>query len=682
VFQLPISLTENAPAGGTTVTLSASPAPHTSTKGVGQDYTLSATSCVILDGAKTPATPVTLTVVNRTYVGQDKLVTITLSNEDGIGFVKSTLKVNIVDDAREALIDVTNPGYGLSACAVDGVTNDRVNFQAILDYVKDNFNNGVVKVPAGRTVAILPNGYATVKMPCNQQVTICGDASDGYTKTASIKILQYDDAFHFFTANTAQVTSTYYWTHLTDASPGFVLENITIDGNGPNQVNWGNVAREQCYTFCLMANRGATKENAGRLLFILDNVTLKDTLSDGATILQNVDVRANNILTQNCYRGGLTSGGGYSVVDVSSSVIESPRDRTQIVDVASLQAEFSTGQEGYNNSRRCDWTIASTTVEAQFDLAWGVTDEDDADGSVINIDGLTQVERTGYGGWDFVVKNAVVTVDDSTLLSKDAGNLVVMPSDVTFTNVTVKVTPNADGTTPRGCVNVRWNHPSGDAISNKTLTFATCTFTTVDSLAASTDYTCAIYSDFQELNTNNNTLSITGGTVTNRLKYFLGLAASPVMGLPIISIDGTDSQCDKAGGYHFEWRTQATTLASTLTLANMTIDSGQYMRVTIASGGTLNHTSVIVSKAANVIHSTHWGFHYAATSYLTFTGQRIVRAPEGDNDAPGVNTHGIQFGDVDEYQCDNGNGAKYDCTQTAYYDESSSAEHDGVWTAQ
>lgn len=657
-YQLPIQLVEAAPAGGTTVTLAPSPTPHTSTKGVGQDYILSALSCEIVEGATTPTIPVNLTVVNNPLYLPDKLVTILLSNDDSIDFVKSVLQVNIIDDARPNLIDITNPGHGLEACAYDGVTDDTDNLQAIIDYLKDN-SGGVVLFPSDGSCKIVKDDGTGIKLPATPQISYVGNSSD---RSAKILVTGYDVFNHALKNRDGGVG--YTWGDDLD-SPEMVFHNITIDGNCYNNQAplWRDGGKEQCFVLYIGADPGVDKvQYAGRQIVIMDNCTTKNSVSDGVTASSNCDLRMYNCTTDRCKRGGVVALGGYVLIDMQDvDCINSPPEDEIEWTAMGLQTENADSDNGYGDTYRQDWTINNVRCDPEFDFSFQQGPVS-MEGSILSITGLTQ-EDDAKGGWYTRLRNGSATFTGCLFVSRDDLHVNV-GENVEFDTCTFRMRLKDDGVSiPDGAFQYSWQ-ADPPTITGERLTLTDCAFTGTAGVAAHAGDVTAIAIDSGDSLANDNLLSISGGSLSAAYSTLIGTQnnQSPCK----ISIDGMDlSAVIKTNGWLIRGG-DCTVNYMSATLANLSVDKMGFIYLhNFDSNSVLNLTNVTVTQAANQLEC-----YYGNYNNITVVGHRTILAP--DNTPPTVNTHGL-IGDIYRLQ----NLTEYVCTTSAY--KSVGGEQAGVW---
>jgi hypothetical protein len=335
---------------------------------------------------------------------------------------------------------------GLPRWNLDGITDDRASIQASLNYLATH-GGGEITIPAGKVAAILPHNPCII-IPSNVPITIEGGYNSGF------KVLLYPPGVvcHIFTTG-----GPYRWEHPTDNSPGLTFRNLTFDGNGPNQSGWGSYSKEQYFLFYLSAYPGpgptgapgGERNNAGRLNVSIEGCFIKDTLSDGISVGQNVNLKVYKTNFKDNLRGGVVALGGYSNIDYQGGTCYVTRPGFM-----SFQYEFAY-EFGYHNSRQVNITARDIVMEGAIDLAG-------TDAGTWNLSRITQ--RGPYATWGIMPVNTKLRISDSYLIHDGTWGWVTTANDAQMDRVTFSLRKRADGTWRPGGYAMSVAHPAKDGV--------------------------------------------------------------------------------------------------------------------------------------------------------------------------------------------------------------------------
>jgi hypothetical protein len=309
VITLPIQL--YAPAlVETTVTITASGTARSSVEdyGTGKNYTLSETldtgtdgygpytvDVTILAGKTEPETPVTVSVVNNPIYDIDRVASFSFSNDQSKPMVYSQANITIVDNGADRVYANVKTGYGGYQCVGDWFTDDTVALQGIANAVyaassvdgNGNKYGGVIYFPAGTYM-----NSATVSF--FDGMTLVSDAG---------AIIKRKDGWNVEKLWNVGVYNTPYLGDV-DSNP-FVMKGLILNGNQ-------DAYHDQPHNFQIKANKAGT----GRIKVYLDSCSSVDSMADGFSLINNIDLTAYNISTTNSGRQGISFVGGYTVANI------------------------------------------------------------------------------------------------------------------------------------------------------------------------------------------------------------------------------------------------------------------------------------------------------------------------------------------------------------------------------
>jgi hypothetical protein len=468
-------------------------------------------------------------------------------------------------DTGGAVLNVKSSTFGAVG---NGIADDTVAIQAAVNAAAAG--RGVVVIPPGTylvTTITVPAGItiegygATLRRPANQGKwvrTLNVPETGGYSGDAD--------------------------------SPLLTIRGLTIDGNSANQGPYRNYELEQAHLIFLSAD--PTK--AGRLRVALEDLVLRNCVADGVSVYRNVDLQMVNCRADDCWRGGLTVTGGYTVVQAQNFLTTGRVDRTGI--------DVEVDGPGYGNSHAVDLVFNGMVLDGDFDVAV------DTGSRVVASDVLAG------SGFNLSAQGSTVRISDSTFRM---GNLsiesrIVFPHDVTFQNCVFEVAgvTNADGIDAAGA-NVYWN-VSGTRWGGQRLRFLDCEFRAAAGLPTGlTLVGILVRPDELPLD---NRLIVEGGSISSAFATGLKMDQG---GRWIIK----DVEIEAATG--FEWAGLVAWGAdwlADLRIERVAFHGTKYMHiVTYDAGNVVDHRDTVLPEARNVI-STVYGI-----AGNTFRGGRLIR---------------------------------------------------------
>lgn len=358
-------------------------------EGTGQDYVLESGSITFSAGETEKIIKFSVKDDNINEI--DEKIEITLKNSPAnIELINSTYTYTILDNDRANLVNVKD--FGAKG---DGVTLDTSSIQQAIQYVKNN-GGGVVYFPKGT--------YLVYNLAVAYNTTLVGEGDKESILKVPDNLTATKPFWHMIWAYSGAgggIPSGYTYKGDND-SPPLIFQNLFVDANGPNQLGWGSYTYEQDFAIAL----NASNEKPGRLKVFIENCKIINSISDGITVIKNVDLKVYNTYFSNNFRGSVTGVGGYSKVSIKDCVIDD--DENDPVRPISLQNEFSPGEEGYGGSDACDFTVKNVTVNGVIDLLgtttgskWFLENVVQPNGSL----GIWMIE--GYENDEVVIKNCL-----------------------------------------------------------------------------------------------------------------------------------------------------------------------------------------------------------------------------------------------------------------------------------
>jgi len=516
----------------------------------------------------------------------------------------------------------------------DGITNDSKAIQSAIDYAA-NSGGGVIFFPRGTYLVY------EIKLPHN--VTLMGEGRDFSILKAPdrVDLLINKNSWRMFRTVTGGIQYKYEGDYDSD---GLIFKNIAIDYNGPNQIGWdGKYNAEQ--NFCL--ELGASAKRPGRLKVIMDNCEVRHSVTDGISIIANVDLTVTNTVFKTNRRGSLCILGGHSIIKAKNIKVFNDLG----IYAMGLQSEPCV--DGYlvegKGPQYFEFYVENALVEGRIDIGNHAYDRKGA-GTVVHFKNVNA--RKG----DLLITNG----SGGRMLFENCkfGQLgswyFLMPHDVTFNNCEFIMRRNLkDGKWPESCVRLAWNQ-GGTTWRNQILTFNNCTFTAEESTQDAEHVTSAVKVVLWENFDNNNKVVFNGGVVTDKLKSVIdsnygGMATMVFKKLVTYAHDTSFRLSGGAGTGRYH-----------ATFEKVLVKNGKFARLY----GT-HPDCKIVYKDMVMDAEVNWLSCFNAALSLsppTLSGNRII---QGDN-PPGPDTHGL-VGDL--YVLRTNPNQKWRCTKNGYWHE-------------
>lgn len=278
------------------------------------------------------------------------------------------------------------------------------------------------------------------------------------------------------------------WGGPVDSAP-ITVRNGIVDGNRVNQGPYTNYERQQAHLLFFDADPA----QAGRVRVNLENLVLQDCVADGITVFRNVDISIRNVRAVDCWRGGLVVAGGYTRVRVSQFTAGG------YVHDSGIDLEIDeSGSEGYGGTKAVDIQMNTVWIQGHFDVEL-------QPGGVLVAENIV-CKKPGFivGGLESTVRisNSEFVVGTFSGPSVN-GNRVVWPYDMTFSNCTFTVEPEApNAATPFNLAGVRVAFRAGYAPANQRLRLVDCKWKLGPNVKAS-DNTYALWVEEDGLSLNN-----------------------------------------------------------------------------------------------------------------------------------------------------------------------------------
>jgi hypothetical protein len=456
-------------------------------------------------------------------------------------------------DTGGAVFNVRSSTFGALG---NGVADDTAAIQAAVNAAAPG--RGTVLIPPGTymvtTITLAPGitieGYgATLKRPPNQ---------GKWTRTLNAP-----------ESGAGSYSSDYDSGLLT-------IRGLTLDANSANQGPYRGYELEQAHLIFLSADPA----KAGRLRVSLEDLVLRNGVADGVSVYRNVELQMSNCRADDCFRGGLTVTGGYSVVQVQNLITTGRVDRTGI--------DVEVDGPGFGGSMAVDLTLNGLELDGDFDVA------------VYNGSRVVATDVVCGTGFSLYALDSLVRISDSTFR---LGNLsmesrIVYPHDVTFQNCVFEVAgvTSVDGIDAAGA-NVYWN-VSGSRKGGQRLRFLDCDFRVAPGVPAGLDLVGILVRP-DELPLDNR-LIVEGGSISSGFKYGLWMDQG---GRWIIK----ETEIEAATGFTWTgvvaWGAQ---WLADMRIERVVFRGTTYMNiVTNDAGNVVDHRDTVLDEAQNVLATTY-----------------------------------------------------------------------------
>lgn len=429
-----------------------------------------------------------------------KVFTLNVTNHQ-LNNLAEDLRINLYDSVNVDLetdnllvVNVKDPRFGGRG---DGLTLDREAVQRALDYLFGH-GEGVLYFPKGV--------YPIYQVYLPWGVTLLGEG----TLEA---VLKAPDRVHTLIGSNfwrmfRTVTGKYKYSGNQD-SPPLRFHNLVVDYNGPQQIGWNDGYNAE-QNFCLELG-GYDTTNPGRLKFEMDNCEVRHSVTDGLSIIANVDVTVTNTVFKTNRRGSLCILGGHSVTRAKGIKILNDLGIYAIA----LQSEpcIKGFQMDGKGPLYFELNVENAEVEGQIDLGNQAYDR-------LGAGTLVHFRNVQAPKGDLLITNGSggKMIFDQCTFGQLGTHYFLMPHDLTFNDCTFIMRRKWwDGTWPEACVRLAWNQ-GGTMWQEQVLTFNNCTFTAEESTADAPHYTSAVKIVLWESFDNNNKVIFNGGIVTDKLK--------------------------------------------------------------------------------------------------------------------------------------------------------------------
>jgi hypothetical protein len=537
------------------------------------------------------------------------------------------------DQGPKVRINVKDSRFGARG---DGKTIDNIAVQKAIDYARRQ-GGGVVYFPKG--IYIL---YG-INLPPNISLLGEGHRESVLKAPDRVDLLVKNKFWRMFKTQTAG--RAYIYESDKDSGP-LSFQNLTVDYNGPNQIGWfDGINAEQ--NFCI--ELGASAKKPGRLRAVFDNCEIRHSVTDGISVVNNVDCTVTNCLFKTNRRGSICLLGGHSITRAKNfKVLADPKY------CIALQSEVCV--KGYGNTLRSDFYIEDAYVEGGIDLGMEPYKPEGSGGTIISLKNID----ASKGDYIFSSHGASFTVENCQLGC--LGGWWLMPEKATFNNCQFILRQKKDGKFPEACVRIMWNQ-GPTAWKNQVLTFNNCTFTAEDTVLGYEGPTAAFNIVLFEKFSNNNKLIVNGGRVTDKLRHVItsnygGMATMKFKNLEVNSKDIAFKLAGGSGDGRYD-----------ITLDNIKFMNGKFARLYPSHRDcTINYHNIVMDEKINWIQSFNWSMS------VTLRGTRTIIG----TDPPTSNTHGL-IGDI--YQLKADSNRKWQCIANSFWSEwyKSNTSGSSIW---
>lgn len=238
-------------------------------------------------------------------------------------------------------------------------------------------------------------------------------------------------------------------------------------------------AQEQASLLFLTADNA----KSGRLNVVVENCYFHDSPSDGVHVVTNVNATIKNCRSLDCFRGGLTVTGGYTIVNVDGFEFNSNQTNDGIdIEVDSL---------GYGDTREIIVNLSNILIDRDLDINASAN-------SRVNVNNLV-MRKGGYvllTGGELTVKNSYLLTDDVNYTMNMANMVYILKNaHMVFENVvfdgqgtenaacqTIYYEPEKTKVDFNGCrfVNAAWGISGSSTKTDATITVVDCVFETTN----------------------------------------------------------------------------------------------------------------------------------------------------------------------------------------------------------
>lgn len=391
----------------------------------------------------------------------------------------ATISGTILDNGG-AVFNVRHPDFN---AAGNGTTDDTAAIQAAVN-AAHAAGGGAVHFPAGT--------YLVTSVNVMPGVTLEGFGA---------RIRRPNNTPGKFTR--MFTTQNHAWISSVD-SPPLVFRGLVLDGNRQNQGAYLANELEHAHLIFLYGIEGPTA-GKGRLRVVVEDCTFLDSPADGLSAHTNVHLQLSNCTAVDCFRGGLTFTGGYTVVQISNFVGRG--------DTHPSGLQFETDGGGYGGSAATNVVVSGVEIDGNFDCAFG--------GGSTFLGTNINCRRPGFylfaPGSQVRISNSRFAVGASNGVS----NRVVHPGDTTFTSCRFVVSETGYATEEDRtltALDVAWNI-SGTSHTGQRLRVVDCVFD-ADTNVEPGDTLSALRTT-ADPKTTDNRLLVEGGEVSAAYDYGL-----------------------------------------------------------------------------------------------------------------------------------------------------------------
>lgn len=249
-----------------------------------------------------------------------------------------------------------------------------------------------------------------------------------------------------------------------DLSNRVLISGITLDGNYQNMNwTWGTYNQQQGSSLKLY---NTSIPVGSRFKIELRNFKTINSVADGVTISQNIDIIGSNIEMQECFRGGLVHTGGNTVAKFDNVVGEN----------ANVHIELD--GRGHGDTYRSDITYNNVEIDAKNKLAaaWGGFYATPSDGGIINLNNFKCYSKGFYIQGGFGDKNnseSQININDGYFVTSSNTGVSVLffPPNMTFSNTHLHHVGGGVG------LNWYWQTVAGSTSNRKAIFKNGCKFT-------------------------------------------------------------------------------------------------------------------------------------------------------------------------------------------------------------
>lgn len=480
----------------------------------------------------------------------------------------------------------------------DGVTDDSTTIQAAIDAARSAFL--ATEIP--QTVWF-PSGYTyLMKLVTNKPgVNLLSDGAVLLKTPAGAET--DENVLKWWRMITHSQSD--FATDL-DLSHRIRISGFVFDGNLAN-MNWtdNTYNQEQAHCLFLIGNSAPTAADR-RAKFQVDNVHFQNSVADGLSQYYNTDLIVRNITANNCFRGGFTSTGGNSKVNIDGYIGENARFDIEVDGV------------GYGGSYRLD----SVVNNIEIDLDGGGTrpggmDIGYADGGTFIGDNI-QVhtspanflgKRAGLAGKRFLITNSKFTTGEFSA----TGNRFIKPINAKFIDTEFYCSLDNALATDFDGLQVTYSL-NGEDVNDEEINFVRCKFDADPAIFSTLAIMprAGVYSA-TNIQANGNKIRFTDCTITDEFDYgtYLGQGG-------YIRWDGghmnaaTAFWCDYSGSIRF----------FTLNVGKIEGDYTTYLKTNTAisaTGNTIIHRDTEIDEAKNVFDAG------GTKDFANVKGRRLIR---------------------------------------------------------